>query len=48
MGSLGSVNILDTKIILRSKFSSAKGLFLKATLKMACAQMEGLKRNLNS
>ena len=32
-GYLGSVGIFTTKIILKSKFSSATGLFLKATLK---------------
>jgi hypothetical protein len=31
-------SIFTTKIILKSKFSSAEGLFLKTTQKMACAQ----------
>jgi hypothetical protein len=39
MGSLGSASIFTTKIMLRSKFSSAGGLFLNEnTLEMACAQ----------
>jgi hypothetical protein len=38
MGSLWSASIFITKIILKSKFSAAEGLFLKITLKMTCAQ----------
>jgi hypothetical protein len=43
MGSLGSASIFTTKIILRSKFSSAGGLFLINTLEMACTKNGRLK-----
>jgi hypothetical protein len=36
--SLGSASIFTTKIILRSKFSSAGGFLKNTILTMACAQ----------
>jgi hypothetical protein len=44
----GTASILTTKIILKSKFSSAGGLFLKTTLKVTKMERMYKNSNLNS